>query len=106
MRFIYRPNHPMADQNGLVDANMAYPIHEGIGLHVISDIMPPTRHPVTGQLMDSKSEFRKVTKVNGCIEVGDDRSLSPDNPRKRIELDRNQRASDIARAINELKHGR
>jgi hypothetical protein len=38
---------------------------------VITDTMPPTEH-VDGKTYDSKSAFRRVTKENGLIEVGND----------------------------------
>lgn len=39
---------------------------------VITDTMPLTEH-IDGRQYDSKSEFRKVTKANGCIEVGNEK---------------------------------
>ena len=38
---------------------------------LISDIMEPAEH-VDGNFYTSKSGFRKVTKANGYIEVGND----------------------------------
>jgi hypothetical protein len=35
-----------------------------------SDEMPPTRHPVTGEMYTSKSRFRARTKELGYEEVG------------------------------------
>jgi hypothetical protein len=40
--------------------------------NVISDYLPDLIHPCTGKRMDSKSEFRKVTKAKGGIEVGNE----------------------------------
>lgn len=40
--------------------------------YVIEDTMDAVAHPVTGKLMDSKSEFRKVTRAAGCVEVGNE----------------------------------
>jgi hypothetical protein len=40
---------------------------------VIQDSMDATAHPCTGELMDSKSAFRRVTKAHGCVEVGSDK---------------------------------
>jgi hypothetical protein len=39
---------------------------------IVSDIMEPVEHPCDGQYYSSKSTFRRVTKANGCIEVGND----------------------------------
>jgi hypothetical protein len=30
-------------------------------------------HPITGQMIDSKSQFRAITKAHGCVEVGNER---------------------------------
>ncbi len=40
--------------------------------YFVRDEIPPTPHPCTGQVMTSLSEFRKVTKANGCVEVGNE----------------------------------
>lgn len=37
---------------------------------VIQDSMPPTEHPITGEIYESKSAFRAVTKAHGYEEVG------------------------------------
>jgi hypothetical protein len=39
---------------------------------VIQDSMNSTWHPITGEMIDSKSKFRKITKSHGCIEVGNE----------------------------------
>lgn len=54
--------------------------------YVISDAMEPLHHPITGQVMDSKAAFRRVTRQHGCEEVGNDkwpdrRPVEPPNPR-------------------------
>ena len=38
---------------------------------VIADEMPPTKHPITGEIFTSKSKFREVTRRHGCVEIGD-----------------------------------
>jgi len=38
---------------------------------VHQDTMEPLKHPFTGEVFDSKSAFRRVTKANGGVEVGD-----------------------------------
>lgn len=38
----------------------------------IQDEMPPTRHPVTGEVFTSKAKFREVTRALGFEEVGND----------------------------------
>lgn len=37
------------------------------------DTMDALEHPLDGQMYDSKSAFRAVTKAHGCIEVGNER---------------------------------
>lgn len=41
-------------------------------VHVIQDSMEPTWHPATGETIDSKSAFRRLTKASGCEEVGNE----------------------------------
>lgn len=69
--------------------------------NVISDIMDPTKHMATGRMHTSKSEFRKDTKASGCIEYGNDASLT--RPRKPVVLDRRERREAIKKAIYELR---
>jgi len=40
--------------------------------HVICDEMEPTRHPVTGKIMTSKSAMSRTTRELGLTEVGND----------------------------------
>lgn len=68
----------------------------GSGLYVISDTMPDMRHPATGKVMNSKSQFRAITRAAGCVEVGNE-----------IQRDTRQMGvgglkADIAQAIREL----
>ena len=64
--------------------------------YVISDCMDATRHPSDNKVYTSKSEFRKVTKASGCIEVGNEK-MQPTKP-KEVGSSR----EDIYRAIAEL----
>jgi len=41
-------------------------------VHLHTDTMSPTFHPCNGKFYDSKSEFRRVTKLFGCHEIGND----------------------------------
>ncbi len=90
--FVYRNGH-------LVDRDTAPPRHLGPVRGVISDSMPAMRHPSTGKLMDSKSQFRAVTRAHGCVEVGNDQQR---DSRRMDGFDTSARKADIARAINEL----
>lgn len=40
---------------------------------VIDDTMPDMWHPCTGQMINSKSKFRQITKQHGCIEYGNEK---------------------------------
>jgi len=106
MPLVYRPNHPDASENGMVDASIAGEKNsKDPKFYVISDTMEPTRHMATGKYFTSKSEFRKETKAAGCVEVGNDSSIMNPKPRKPIPLDRRKRVDDIRRTIWELKNG-
>lgn len=65
--------------------------------YVISDTMDLTQHMATGRHVDSKSEFRKMTRAAGCEEVGNEiqRPKAWEAPPKP--------GRDIQRAIAELK---
>lgn len=40
--------------------------------HVIRDGLDDLRHPATGEIVDSKSRFRRITRDAGCIEIGNE----------------------------------
>ena len=101
---VYRPNHPNANANGLVEKSLLSPTSDDPKIYVISDTMPETRHMADGKYYSSKSKFREVTKAHGCIEMGNDSSLT--RPRKSIPLSREKRRDDIRRTIYELRNGR
>jgi len=104
MRWLYRPKHPNANANGLVDADLVYGDANYTGLYVISDEMEPTRHMADNQYFTSKSKFRENTRAHGCIEYGNEvRALT--KPRNPVPLDRGKRRDDIRRAIYELRNG-
>lgn len=101
--YVYRPEHPEADENGMVDKSLLYS-SPGLGLYVISDTMDPTRHMATGRYFTSKSKFRAETKASGCFEIGNDPALY--RQRKPAVLSREKRRDDIRRTIYDLKNGR
>jgi hypothetical protein len=67
--------------------------------YVIQDSMDAAAHPCTGKMMDSKSEFRKVTRAHGCTEMGNE-SLSSYGGEKE-KLDPGKRREAIKRAMIE-----
>ena len=56
-------------------------------------------HPLTGEMMDSKSAFRRVTRERGGEEVGNDVQ------RDRRSADPVCARSDVGNAINMLRQG-
>lgn len=65
--------------------------------YVISDTMDPTMHMVTGRVVDSKAEFRRMTREAGCVEVGNEKF--PDRQPSRVP----RPGPDIKRAIEQLR---
>lgn len=102
MGLVYKPDHPEANENGMIDRSLLY-YERGEAAYVISDTMDLTRHMADNKMYDSKAKFREVTKAHGCIEVGNE-SATMLKPRKPATLDRRQRRDDIRRAIYELRN--
>lgn len=69
--------------------------------YIIRDTMDFAMHPATGEMMDSKSRFREVTRAHGLVEVGNDCQTRQTTPR----LSRADRKRDIADAIHQLEAG-
>lgn len=87
-------------RNGkLVPKHSAPPLARNGVRNVISDYLPDLIHPQTGKRMDSKSEFRKVTRMKGGVEVGNEPLV---DRRRETGMDSNTRKADIAQAIREL----
>ena len=117
--YVYRPNHPDADEFGHVEKSVAQEWdyynspdngavigNQRVTMNFISDSMPDTRHMANGKFYSSKEQFRKATKAAGCIELGNDSSVMNPKPKKLPELDRRQRREDIRKAIHEVKSGK
>lgn len=83
-------------RNGRLVRKEHAPPRPGSGIHIISDTMPAMRHPATGKLMDSKSQFRAITRAAGCVEVGNE------SQRDTRPMGVGGLKSDIAQAIREL----
>jgi hypothetical protein len=70
---------------------------------IISDIMPETEQ-VDGRFYTSKSEFRKVGKALGLIEVGNEKP----KPRVRTSAttdEKGKRRASIKKAVERFKAG-
>lgn len=101
MNLVYRPNHPRANQNGMVDKRAAGPlIHADPATYVISDTIDPIKHMGTGQIIDSKARFRQHTRQAGCVEVGTDPAIRKAGQRPEPTV--GEIAMDVKRAIAEL----
>jgi hypothetical protein len=100
MKYVRRPNHPQADEFGMIPAELAEP-RQNWAVSVISDSMDAIRHHGTGEIIDSKSKFRAATRASGCIEVGTEKI----KPRQPIKLDRGQRREAIRKVIYDLRNG-
>lgn len=72
----------------------------GVVHFVIDDTMPETWHPCTGELINSKSRFRQITKQHGCIEYGNERLVDKRN------LEEPGTKENLIRAYNELERKR
>jgi len=83
----------------LVPKHLAEPRYSKRVNGVISDTMDALIHPCTGKLMDSKSQFRRVTKAKGGVEVGNEKLI---DRRTSPELDSQTRRRDIAVAMEQL----
>lgn len=103
MPWIYRPNHPKANKNGMVDRSEVYDYgSKNSAPYIISDNIDPIKHHATGRMISSKRAFSKETRISGCIEIGNE----PIKSRKLIPLDKGQRREAIKRTIYELRNGR
>ena len=101
---VYKPGHPLANENGMVERHLVG-YDKNDAPFVISDTMDATRHMCDNKLYTSKSQFRATTRAHGCLEVGNE-STTMLKPRKPVPLDRAKRAEDIKRSIYELRNGR
>jgi len=70
-----------------------------IGPYIIRDGMNALQHPATGEMMDSKSAFRRVTREHGLVEMGDQApTTAPPRALPSVK-------ADIVEAIQALKQG-
>jgi len=67
------------------------------GHFVITDEIPPTWHPVDGQVYTSKSAIRRVTAAAGLIEAGNESIRAPHPEEKEIPGERIAEAFKQAR---------
>jgi hypothetical protein len=103
MTWVYRPGHPQANENGMVDKRMAGPLtrSQDPRVYVISDTMAPARHMGTGRMHDSKAAFRADTRAAGCVEVGTDRAILRERPRPEPSM--RDIAMDVKKSLEQLR---
>jgi len=102
MGLVYKPDHPDANENGLIDRSQLY-YEKGQAAYVITDEMPETRHMADNRMYTSKAKFREATRAHGCIEVGNETATML-KPRQPVKPDRRKRVEDIKRAIYEIRN--
>lgn len=100
--FVHRPDHPNANERGMVDKSLLYEEARIESAYVISDTMEPTKHMATGEYFTSKAKFREQTRRSGCIEVGNETNFMM-KPRKQVTPDREERRHHIKQAIKYLQ---
>ena len=101
--YVYRPDHELADEFGMVAKQFAGQKHHGNDApQIISDHMDATWHPCDGKRYDSKRKFRDVTRAHGGIEMGTEKIT----PRKQINRETPDHvvAGQIERAIYEIQN--
>lgn len=115
--FRFDPDHPYADESGMVEVNEDYYLHkamttpdvrmmngnEPVTLHYINDNLDYVRHMANGKIYTSKKKFRDETKARGCIEVGNE-TKHVLKPRKGNfkGLSKKERVEDIKKTIYQL----
>jgi hypothetical protein len=100
--FVYMPDHPSANNRGMVDKSLLYEEYRGESAYVISDNMEPTKHMATGEYFTSKAKFREQTRRSGCIEVGNETNFML-KQRKQVTPNREERRHHIRQAIKYLQ---
>jgi hypothetical protein len=96
MTLVYRPDDPRANENGMVERNLSRRV---AGAYVISDTIDGTWHPADGKHYDSKSNFRRVTKSRGMVEIGTERQAD------RRDTTPANVSRDVGTAIQKVRQG-
>jgi hypothetical protein len=68
---------------------------------IIRDHMDAVQHPCTGEILESKSAFRALTRAHGCVEMGNDAPIAP----PQYQVDRKELRADIANALQQHEQG-
>lgn len=71
MPLVYRPAHPAANDNGMVERDIAGPRSNAKHFAVMPDITP-FRSPIDKSWITSRSALREHERVHGVRQVGND----------------------------------
>lgn len=75
------------------------------GPMLIKDGMDPVKSMLDGKMYDSKAALRATYKEAGVIEVGDDKSVTNPQPRKKPKVDRTQVRQSVSKALSQAGFG-
>jgi hypothetical protein len=110
MSWVRRPDHPLADEFGMVEKHLVIDEPRAASKlprpYIVSDNLGGgIKHLATGQVLDSKSAHRKLNKELGLVELGNEKKAHLSQPAP-TKLDKRERKNAIRKAIKELKEGR
>ncbi len=101
MSYVYRPLHPDANENGMIDRALVHDRPDDAPM-VISDHLPAMleHHGYSdGRRTDSKSTFRRWTRDAGLVEVGTEKQRRAPPPQDATA------AREVKQAIEMLRSG-
>lgn len=82
---VYRPDHPLANANGMVPRDVAPAVHGGKSIYVMSDL-PGYRSPLGTGWIEGRAARREDLKRGNCREV-DPGEWSPRREVKRRDIE-------------------
>lgn len=71
----------------------------------ISDTMPETRHPGTGEVVDSRSRWQAIDKKNGWVTTGSKEDTGTTKRHRDIKAEDADMIGRIKRAVNDIDNG-
>lgn len=71
----------------------------------ISDEMPETRHPKTGEMVSSRSKWNQIDKATGCFTTGSKEDSGAIKKKKNIEAEDRDMLNRIDRAVAMIDDG-
>lgn len=103
MPLVYRPDHPDANENGMVDKRLVSEGRQDVVRVISDDLGAQLEHHgySDGRRTDSKSVFRRWTKEAGLVEKGNDRNSAPRRQGDSVK----EVIRDVAYATEMVKNG-